>query len=176
MGGFISLASSRTSTISGASVVYSKISTYRAWEDVASTAGTKTPGSGGSPNYSYGVEVYSSGGAGADGIVIIKYAISAYVATPNYSGELTKGVLESVTVTVNAVGKVRFFFDGKRIPGCVSVSTTGTAPNLIATCNWKPSVTGRHQVHATFTPTDSNIASINSGRISIFVLRRSNTR
>jgi hypothetical protein len=31
-------------------------------------------------------------------------------------------------------------------------------------------------VHATFTPTDSNIASSNSGRISIFVFRRSTTR
>jgi hypothetical protein len=175
-GGYISPASSRTSTISGASVVYSKISDYRAWEDALTNAGTKTPGSGGSPNYSYGVEIYGSGGAGADGIVIIKYAISAYIATPTYSGELTKGILESVTVTVNASGKVRFFFDGKRIPGCVSISTTGTAPNLIATCNWKPSVTGRHQVHATFTPTDSNIAISNSGRISIFVFRRSTTR
>ena len=175
-GGYISPASSRTSTISGASVIYSKISDYRAWEDVLTNAGTKTPGSGGSPNYSYGVEIYPSGGAGADGIVIIRYAISSYVATPTYSGEITKGILESVTVTVNATGKIRFFFDGKRIPGCVSVSTTGTAPNLIATCNWKPSVSGRHQVHATFTPADSNIASINSGKISIFVLRRTNTR
>ena len=175
-GGYISPASSRTSTISGSSVVYSKISDYRAWEDALTTAGTKTPGSGGSPNYSYGVEIYPSGGAGADGIVIIKYSLSSFITTPTYSGDVTKGLLESVTVTVNATGKVRFFFDGKRIPRCISVLTLGTAPNLSATCNWKPSVSGTHQVYATFIPADSNIASTNSGKISISVLRRTNTR
>ena len=175
-GGYISPASARTSTISGASVVYGKISDYRAWEDAQTGAGTKTPGSGGSPNYSYGVEIYPSGGAGADGIVIIRYVITSFIADPTYSGEITKGLLESITVTVNATGKVRFLFDGKRIPRCISVSTAGTAPNLSATCNWKPSVSGKHQLHATFTPTDSNIASSVSGKISISVLRRTSAR
>jgi hypothetical protein len=175
-GGVTTPSSNRTSSISGTSTEYSKVAAFRAWEDALNSAGTKTYGSGGSPNYGYGTDSSATGGAGADGVVIIRYAISSYVAAPTYSGDLTKGTLESVTVTVNATGKVRFFFDGKRIPGCISVSTTGTAPNLIATCNWKPSVSGSHQVHATFTPADSNIASINSGKISIFVLRRTNTR
>ena len=54
MGGVITPSSVRTSTISGTSTEYSKISAYRPWEDVLSTSGTKTYGSGGSPNYGYG--------------------------------------------------------------------------------------------------------------------------
>lgn len=176
LGGKISLASSRTSSISGSSIEYSKTSDYRPWGDASSTSGTQTPGSGGSPNYGYGTDPSSSGGNGADGIVIIRYTISSAISTPTYSGEIVKGLSESVTVTANIPGKVRFLINGKRIPGCVGVVTTGTAPNLIATCTWKPSVRGTHYVHAVLTPTEVGISSKTSDRVVLFILGRSTLR
>lgn len=172
----ISPSSNRTSAISGGSVEYSKASLYRAWEDAQNSAGTKTPGSGGSPNYSYGTDVYGSGGAGANGIVIIRYTISSVISAPAYEGPILKGTLESMTVTINVPGKVRFFFDGKRIPTCLAVSPTGTAPNYVATCTWRPTVTGTRSVHATLSPSDGTTTGVTSARTALPVVKKINLR
>jgi hypothetical protein len=176
MGGYMISASLRTSTISGASVVYAKISGYRAWEDALSTAGTKTPGSGGSPNYSYGTDPYSSGGAGAPGIVIIRFTITSTVSAPTYSGEIVKGTLESITVTTNVAGRVRFFFEGKKIAGCLSVATTGSSPDFTATCTWKPAIGGTRKVHAVFTPELAGLTAVTTEKVALFVANRSSRR
>ena len=176
MGGLITPSSNRTSTISGSSVEYSKISTYRAWEDVSSTAGTKTPGSGGSPNYSYGTDPYASGGSGASGVVIIRYTIVTVITSPTYSGLIHKGATESITVTTTIPGKVRFFIGNKRIPGCLAVATTGTAPELSATCTWKPAVQGLQSVYAVNTPTEVAFSAITSGRTTLLITQRQSNR
>jgi hypothetical protein len=176
MGGVISPSSNRTSSISGSSVEYSRISGYRAWEDALSTAGTKTPGSGGSPNYSYGTDPYGSGGSGANGIVIIRYTIVTTITNPTYTGVIHKGATESMTVTMTVPGRVRFFIGNKRIPQCLAVPTTGTTPEFTATCTWKPAVQGRQDVYAVLTPTEGAFSSASSGKTSIDVLKRTNSR
>lgn len=176
MGGTIATASNRTSSISGASVVYSKISQYVPWEDGRSTAGTKTPGSGGSPNYGYGTDPTVGGGAGAAGIVIIRYTLASAILAPTFSGTIYKGTLESVTVIVNIPGKVRFFIDGKRIPGCLGVNTTGVTPTITATCTWEPSVTGTRSVYAVLTPSDGTTSAATSSRTALPVVKRNNFR
>jgi hypothetical protein len=176
MGGAITPSSNRTSIISGSSVEYSKISGYRAWEDGASTAGTKTPGSGGSPNYSYGTDPYGSGGSGANGVVIIRYTIVTAINSPTYTGQVHKGATESMTVTTTIPGKVRFFIGNKRIPGCLAVATTGTAPELTATCTWKPAVQGLQSVYALITPTEVAFSPLTSNKTSLNVLKRQDRR
>jgi hypothetical protein len=176
MGGVVSPSSNRTSSISGSSVEYSKISGYRAWEDGASTAGTKTPGSGGSPNYSYGTDPYGSGGSGANGIVIIRYTIVTTISSPTFSGVINKGATESMTVTMTIPGRVRFYIGNKRIPQCLAVPTTGTAPELTATCTWKPAVQGMQSVYAVLTPTEGTFSQATSDKSLINVLKRSNNR
>lgn len=176
LGGKTTPASDRTSSISGAAVEYSKTSDYRAWGDASSTSGTKTPGSGGSPNYEYGTNNATSGGNGADGIIIIRYTLASAILAPTFSGTIYKGTLESVTVIVNIPGKVRFFIDGKRIPGCLAVNTTGTTPNITATCTWEPSVSGTRSVYAVLTPSDGTTASATSARTALPVVRRSTLR
>jgi hypothetical protein len=157
-------------------VVYSKISQYRPWEDAQSGAGTKTPGSGGSPNYGYGTDPSVGGGDGAAGIVIIRYTLSSAILAPTFSGTIYKGTSESITVIVNIPGKVRFYFDGKRIPGCLAVSSTGTTPNITATCIWKPAVTGNRYVYATLTPFDGSTPAVTSGKTLLPVVKRLNNR
>jgi len=98
-GGAIAQAN-RTSSFSGTSVVYSKISTYVTWE---SSGNVKTPGSGGSPNYGYGTDPTVGGGDGAAGTVIIRYiTATAPVFTGPKFDTLTAGLTETFTVTGSA--------------------------------------------------------------------------
>ena len=170
-GGVVTPSSLRTSTISGSSVEYAKVSQYVTWE---SSGAVKTPGSGGSPNYGYGVDPTIGGGSGAAGIVIVRYTLSSAILAPTFSGTIHKGALESVTVTVNIPGRVRFFIDGKRIPGCLAVNTTGTTPAITATCTWKPSVTGQRSVYAVFTPSDGTTSGVTSAKTILPVVKRGN--
>jgi hypothetical protein len=73
---------------------------------------------------------------------------SASISAPTVSGTTNKGISTTITVTLNAAGKVRFFLEGKRISNCLARSTTGSYPNFSATCSWKPPVTGRQSLTA----------------------------
>ena len=82
-------SSSRTSSISGSSTVYSKGGTFLPWNSGSNTAAPQTYGSGGAANYNYGnAEAAGNtlGGDGAQGVVILKYAMpsapTSLVATP----------------------------------------------------------------------------------------------
>jgi hypothetical protein len=55
-------------------------------------------------------------------------------------------------------GKVTFLANGKKIPGCIKVSTT----SLVATCTWKPSARGSVILSATSYPTDGSFVSTTS--------------
>ena len=143
------------------------------WE---SSGAAKTPGSGGSPNYGYGTDPTVGGGTGAAGVVIIRYTLSSTINAPTYSGIINKGTLESVTVLVNTPGRVRFFIDGKRIPGCLAVATTGSTPTITATCTWKPSVTGLRSVYAVFTPLDGTTTGATSARTALPVVKRASIK
>ena len=115
----------------------------------------------------------SDGGSGGSGIVMIRYLIpTATLGSPTYSGTLNKGTLESMTVTSNVSGKVRFYIAGKRISNCLSVSTTSSGGTISATCTWKPAVGGSQQVYAVIFPTDSLISSATSGMTSVNIQRR----
>ncbi len=95
---------------------------------------------------------------------------------PTVSGNVFKGTNTNLLISVNAPGKVRFFINGKRIPTCLTVSTTGSGSTYSATCIWKPTVTGRQQLSAVFTPTSNTFSSVTSPTQSIWVLSRSGRR
>jgi hypothetical protein len=103
-------------------------------------------------------------------------ATSTTIGTPTISGSVNKGISSNVTLTVGASGYVRFFVDGKRIPGCLKTATTGSSPNFTATCAWKPPVKGLHRIHAAFTSTDAGYLSATSPTASVQVLPRTSAR
>jgi hypothetical protein len=109
-------------------------------------------------------------------ITITNLAEVANIGVPTLAATAAKGITVNITVSVDAAGKVRFFANGKRIPNCKSVSTTGTAPSLIATCPWKPSTSGRTSISATLTPTSNQVLGATSITLNTFVVRRINTR
>lgn len=103
-------------------------------------------------------------------------ASAAIMGTPSSSGELVKGISSTISVSVDSPGFVRFFMDGKRIPGCLKISTSGTSPNFTATCTWKPSVRGSRKFTASFTPSDANSLAANSTATTYFISSRTNRR
>jgi len=101
---------------------------------------------------------------------------SAVIATPTFSAAAYKGRSITISVTVSTPGKVRFFVAGKRVPNCLSMSTSGTYPNYSATCAWTPALSGNQLVRATVTPTNNAIGAVTSDNSPIYIFRRTNNR
>ena len=131
-------------------------------------------------NNTYVVVITVSDGALSDTqtltVTISNANESATVSAPTVSGTINKGISTTITVTLNAAGKVRFFLGGKRISNCLAKSTTGSYPNFSATCSWKPPVTGRQSLTASITPTDSSFSAATSASTAVWVTKRANSR
>ena len=101
-------------------------------------AGTPNTGGGGG-GAPYGCA--GSAGAGGSGIVIIAYTLIPTITSIALSTGLQTAsyrTANTIQTTLSSDGRVRFFINGKQIPGCVSVPSIST----IASCTWKPSVRG----------------------------------
>jgi hypothetical protein len=98
------------------------------------------------------------------------------VSPPSLASTPYKGSAVSITVNLNAAGKVRFFVNGKRISNCLAISTTGSGSSYTATCNWKPTVMGRQNITATLTPSSPTFTGVTSQPQSIWVFKRTTTR
>ena len=81
-----------------------------------------------------------------------------------------------ITANITVASKVTFRVNGKILPGCKNRSTTGSSPNIIATCSWKPSNRGVVSLTAAATPTGAGISSSTSTPLSIMVDRRTGPR
>jgi VCBS repeat-containing protein len=131
-------------------------------------------------NNVYVVVVTVSDGSLADSqtltVTITNANEGATINAPTISNTIYKGVVETITVTINVAGKVRFFVGGKRISMCKDRVTSGSYPNNSATCLWKPPVTGRQVLTATLTPTDSSFSSSTSAQTVVQVRKRTTTR
>jgi hypothetical protein len=57
----------------------------------------------------------------------------------------------TLTATTSTSGKVTFYANNKKIPGCINISTTGASP-FTANCAWRPAVHNAVPLKATFTP------------------------
>ena len=95
---------------------------------------------------------------------------------PTISGTADKGLSISITLNVGAVGKVRFIANGKKIPNCLSIGTSGSLPSVTATCSWKPNVQGRVSLVAVTTPTNGGLPTETSSPTFITVYKRTNSR
>lgn len=109
-------------------------------------------------------------------VTVLDVAENSTLNSPTVSASAYKGVSISITVTGSTPGKVRFFIDGKKIPTCLNVPTTGSAPTVTAVCTFKPAVQGRHSITARLTPTNNGLTASTSGSLSLFVGRRTTTR
>ena len=81
-----------------------------------------------------------------------------------------------ITANITVASKVTFLINGKALPGCKNKSTTGSSPNIVATCSWKPSNRGNVSLTASATPTGAGISNSTSTPVNIMVGRRTGTR
>jgi hypothetical protein len=142
----------------------------------AAGLGTDTRANAGSP----GTPGTGSGGGGGNdggcGRIMLRYVVNATLSVPTLSGNPTKGLSLTITVTSTVAGRVRFYLSGERIPKCFSIATSGSSPNFSATCTWTPPNRGYVTLTATFTPTDSNYLVVNTAENKVFVLNRTTKR
>lgn len=100
----------------------------------------------------------------------------AALSSAAITGDVYKGITAIITMASNAAGTMNFYVDGKRIPNCQKISTLGSAPNITATCNWKPAVTAYHEIYAILTPTNLALATVRSPSTRFWVLKRTTRR
>ena len=82
-----------------------------------------------------------------------------------------KGTVITITANVNQAGVVTFFWNDKRISGCIKKSATTSA-----TCQWKPSATGQWSIQALLDPTDPTYVDSYSQKLPVFILSRTGRR
>ena len=143
---------------------------------IGGAGGTNTGGGGGAGTHSN-----YAGGKGGSGIVVLSYL--TFIGNTTISLQLTSGVATAVfrsNSTIEAIvgtaGKVTFYQAGKVIPGCKNRSTSGSAPNIKATCVWKPSTRGNVQITAQINPVSASYALTRSSTFAISVGQRTTPR
>lgn len=120
-------------------------------------------GGGGSGSY--------SASSGAAGVVIIKYALRGY-ATLSFTNTPIYRSASAITATTNTASKVTFLANNKRIATCVKVTTV----NLVATCNWKPSIHSAITISVQIFPTDANYSSSSASASAVISAKRTGNR
>lgn len=134
------------------------------------TNSTLTAGSASMPNPA-GSTMTGREGNGFARITYVYPSAVVSLSTAGNSLVASKGGTLVLTAASDSLGKVTFFADGKKIPGCISLSiSVGTK-----TCTWKASVQKITQLRAVVSPT-SGAPSGSSPEISVSVMKRTGTR
>jgi hypothetical protein len=107
---------------------------------------------------------------------ITDVAETVRIGSPSLSATAAKGIRTTITVTSDVAGKADFFWNGKRIPGCTNISTTGISPNITAQCSWKPNSFAPSTIYARIRPTSSAFSAANSSSITVLPVRRTTLR
>jgi hypothetical protein len=82
-----------------------------------------------------------------------------------------KGQNIVITATVDQVGRISFFADGKRIPGCFNKAVSGSTK----TCTWKPAIQKQVTLTSRLVPTN-NAYSTATESMKVWVVRRTGAR
>jgi hypothetical protein len=143
---------------------------------VGGGGGTNTGGGGGAGTYNN-----YAGGKGGSGIVVLSYL--TFIGDTTITLQLAAGgssavyrTASTIEALVGTAGKVTFYQFGKVIAGCKNRSTTGSSPNIKATCSWKPSSRGSVKITAKINPTSASYAITNSQAFGVVVSSRTTRR
>lgn len=109
-----------------------------------------------------------NGSGGGSGLITTSLSLSGTSAV-NFHQSITTTATLGIS---GSDGKVTFYANGKRIPGCINKATSSLSVN----CNWKPSQRGAVAVTATLSPTNSGFANSSAPAKTILVSKRVSTR
>lgn len=144
-------------------------------------------GAGGSSYYDSGKITsftYGAGAAAATGGSAELIILTDGVSQSSFNSFALAGGVTSVAyrnpiqinASVNVASKITFLANGKRIPGCISLLTSGSGSNFTASCTWKPSNRGGLTLSANSSPTSSSYTGVSATPIKVSVSGRSGTR
>lgn len=124
--------------------------------------------------YSIKIKAVSNLGDGLESLAISSTpsaSASVSISLTASATTATKGTNITITAQVSQAGKITFFWNGKRIAGCINKATSSSA-----TCEWKPAVTGQSSIQALLDPTDPTYVNSYSEKLPVFILKRTGTR
>lgn len=98
------------------------------------------------------------------------------IGSPTLGATATKGISTNITVSSDVPGKADFYWNGKRIAGCINLSTSGTSPNITVTCSWKPTSFSPATISVRVRPTSAAYAAATSTSITVIPIRRTTLR
>lgn len=101
--------------------------------------------------------------------------VNSFTLASNASTATYRTAIE-ISVNVTLPSRVTFTANGKRIGGCINKATSGTSPNIVATCSWSPSTRGSVVLTALIDPNDANASNTSSSPLNVRVGNRSNKR
>ena len=134
------------------------------------TSGASNTGRGGNAG-SGGNASSGGGGAGGSGVLYIRYSTAPVVFNSlSIQGGTTVARYRTganLEASIQAAGRVTFFADGKRIPRCIDLATSGAGSTHVATCTWAPSRKGAMTISAAIKPTAPGLVSRTSATFSV---------
>ena len=92
------------------------------------------------------------------------------------SGSASYRTVVTITANVSVASRVTFRARNVIIAGCKNKLTSGSSPNIVASCSWRPSTRGAVTLTATASPTGAGISSTSAAPISVMVGNRSGGR
>jgi hypothetical protein len=109
----------------------------------------------------------------ASGAITQSAALNGFLALSpdSYRVEFRKPVVISASFPP-VPGKITYYANGKKLPGCISLPTLGSS----ATCIWKPAIRGAAQITGEFKPTAGGLFANASRPITIGVRGRTSSR
>lgn len=142
------------------------------------TGAANTGNGGGGASVSSGT--FRNGGAGGSGVVIIRYSTTPPVfSNLSITGNPTTAFIRqsnAISATVDVPSFMTFFAGKSRIAGCISVPTSGSSTNNVATCSWKPTVKGVAVITVEASPVAAGIAGVSTSRLNVGVVARTTRR
>ena len=92
------------------------------------------------------------------------------------SGSASFRTVVTITANVSVASRVTFRAKNVIIAGCKNKLTSGSSPNIVATCSWRPSIRGAVTLTATASPTGAGISTTSATPLSVMVGNRSGVR
>ena len=135
-------------------------------------------------NNVYDITLTATDAAANAGTQSITITVTDVVETSSFNslalaGSATTATFRSsvvITANVSVASKVTFRAKNVIISGCKNKPTTGSSPNIIATCSWRPSTRGVVVITATAVPTGAGISSATATPVRVVVGNRVGAR
>lgn len=122
------------------------------------------------------VDAATNAGTQAISITVTDVVDTSAINSLALGGAASFRQVVSITANVSVASRVTFRARNIIISGCKNRLTSGTSPNIVATCSWRPSMRGAVVITANAVPTGAGISSAAATPVSVVVGNRGGAR